>query len=77
MVVRSSHLGAGGVDPDGVVQLLLGEATLDGHAVALRHLAGVGPQVVEPDDPVLERRRSAPPGNRLTTHAQINTYLYW
>ena len=48
-----AHLSAGGVDADGVVELLLGDATLDGDAVALGHLPGVGPQVVEPDHPVL------------------------
>ena len=49
----AAHLSAGGVDADGVVELLLGDATLDGDAVALGHLPGVGPQVVEPDHPVL------------------------
>lgn len=50
------HLSAGGVDADGAAQLLLGHAALHGRSVALRYLAGVGAQVVEPDHAVLRGR---------------------
>ena len=62
-----SHFSTGGVDPDGVVQLLLGDATLDGHTVALRHLPGVRTQVVEPDHPLL--------GTELTVTMAVGTHL--
>lgn len=45
------------MDADGAVQLLLGHAALHGHAEALRHLAGVGAEIVEADDSVLHRRQ--------------------
>lgn len=56
---EASHLSAGRVDPDGAVQLLLGNAAFHGHAEALRHLAGVRTQVVEADDSVLHRGEKA------------------
>lgn len=48
-----SHLSAGGVDADGVVQQLFGDATLDGHTEALGYLTRIRTQVVEPYHPVL------------------------
>lgn len=41
------HLGTGGVDADGVVQLVFGNAALHGGTEALSHLAGVGAEVME------------------------------
>lgn len=55
LVCGQSYLSAGGVDADGVVQLLFSQSALHGHAIALRHLACVGPQVVESDHTVLQR----------------------
>ena len=48
-----SYLGAGGVNADGVVQLVFGHATLHGYSIALGHLAGIGTKIVEPDHTVL------------------------
>lgn len=54
MTVLSSYLSTCWVDADGAVQLLLGDSAFHGCTEALRHLTCIWPQVVEPDDSILQ-----------------------
>lgn len=54
MTVLSSNLSTCRVDAYGAVQLLLGDSTFHGCTEALRHLSCVWPQVVKPNDSILQ-----------------------
>lgn len=55
MTALSSNLSTCWVDADGAVQLLFGDSTFHGYTEALRHLSCIWPQVVEPNDSILQR----------------------